>query len=546
MSDEGRLVAGRYRIVGKIGSGAMGAVWRAHDEVLGRTVAIKQLLLQPGLENHEAEDARQRTMREGRIAARLHHPNAITVFDVVTDDNGQPCLIMEYLASTSLAQVLQEKGTLPPLEVARIGAQIAAALSEAHAVGIVHRDIKPGNILLAGNGTVKITDFGISRAKDDVTVTKTGMIAGTPAYLAPEVAIGGDPGPESDVFSLGSTLYAACEGQPPFGLSENTLSLLHAVAAGQINPPRQSGPLASVLAVLLHPETQHRPTADECEELLAAVARGETPLGGPADETMMASSSGTLGAAALGAAGGAGAAGLLHPDEEQASHSGTLLDDPGVTQQYDPSAQQYYGEDPYPPGSGYPEDDYDDYHHQDGYQEPPLYGDPSRNGLAATRAVPVPDAYDDDPYDEEPAPRTRVVQTAPEDDEPEKPGSWKKPALIGGVVVAGLVALGVWLLTPGNPPDASQPAPPASSSAVAPTSVTQPSSEATTTSPPTSTRESATRETQSTRHSRKSTTAEDTPTEEPSKTRESPTKQTSTKPPQSDTSSAAPPTGPTS
>ncbi|NBH09377.1 serine/threonine-protein kinase, partial [Amycolatopsis sp. SID8362] len=290
MSDEGRLVADRYRIVGRIGTGAMGAVWQAHDEVLGRTVAIKQLLLQPHLDEHDKEDARQRTMREGRIAARLHHPNAISVFDVVTDDNGQPCLIMEYLNSTSLAAVLQERRTLPPTEVARIGAQVAAALREAHAVGIVHRDIKPGNILLAGNGTVKITDFGISRAKDDVTVTKTGMIAGTPAYLAPEVAIGGDPGPESDVFSLGSTLYAACEGQPPFGLSENTLSLLHAVAAGQINPPRQSGPLASVLAVLLHPDVEHRPTAEECEELLAAVARGETPLGGPAEETMLAPS----------------------------------------------------------------------------------------------------------------------------------------------------------------------------------------------------------------------------------------------------------------
>ncbi|WP_460444059.1 serine/threonine-protein kinase, partial [Amycolatopsis cihanbeyliensis] len=281
MSDEGHLVAGRYRIVQRLGTGAMGAVWQAQDEVLHRTVAIKQLLLQPGLDEDEAEDARQRTMREGRIAARLHHPNAITVFDVVTDDHGQPCLIMEYLASTSLAAVLQEQ-TLPPVEVASIGAQVAAALTEAHSYGIVHRDIKPGNILLAGNGTVKITDFGISRAKDDVTVTKTGMIAGTPAYLAPEVAIGGDPGPESDVFSLGSTLYAATEGQPPFGLSENTLGLLHAVAAGQINPPRQSGPLASVLAVLLHPEIEHRPTAEECEELLAAVARGETPLGGPA------------------------------------------------------------------------------------------------------------------------------------------------------------------------------------------------------------------------------------------------------------------------
>ncbi|WP_034240680.1 serine/threonine-protein kinase, partial [Saccharomonospora iraqiensis] len=284
MSDEGRLVAGRYRVIKRIGTGAMGAVWQAVDEVLHRTVAIKQLMLEPGLEQHEAEDARQRTMREGRIAARLHHPNAITVFDVVTDENGQPCLIMEYLDSTSLAQVLQQQGTLPPLEVARIGAQVASALREAHEVGIVHRDIKPGNILLADNGLVKITDFGISRAKDDVTVTKTGMIAGTPAYLAPEVAIGGDPGPESDVFSLGSTLYAASEGQPPFGLSENTLGLLHAVAAGQINPPRQSGPLTSVLAVMLHPETAHRPNAQQSEDLLAAVARGDTPLGGPAED----------------------------------------------------------------------------------------------------------------------------------------------------------------------------------------------------------------------------------------------------------------------
>ncbi|WP_020662698.1 serine/threonine-protein kinase [Amycolatopsis benzoatilytica] len=543
MSDEGRLVAGRYRIAGKIGSGAMGAVWRAHDEVLGRTVAIKQLLLQPGLEHHEAEDARQRTMREGRIAARLHHPNAITVFDVVTDDNGQPCLIMEYLDSTSLAQVLQEQGTLPPLEVARIGAQIAAALREAHAVGIVHRDIKPGNILLAGNGTVKITDFGISRAKDDVTVTKTGMIAGTPAYLAPEVAIGGDPGPESDVFSLGSTLYAACEGQPPFGLSENTLSLLHAVAAGQINPPRQSGPMASVLAVLLHPDTQHRPTAEECEELLSAVARGETPLGGPADETMMAPSSGTLGAAALGAAGGAAAAGML--DEQATSHSGSLLGEPGATQQYDPNAQQYYGEDPYPAGSGYPEDDYDDYgyEHDDRYQqEPPLYGDPSRNGLAATRAVPMPGGYEDDPYDDEPPPPHSRAQTAPEDDD-EKPGAWKKPAIIGGIVVAGLVALGVWLLTPGNPPDASQQGPAPSSSAAVPTSVTDSSTVATTSAPNTSSVESPTRETASTRHtsSRRATSSADAPTQESSQTQATtPTSSSKPKPPAS--SSVAPST----
>ncbi|MFJ7210324.1 serine/threonine-protein kinase [Amycolatopsis sp. NPDC098790] len=468
MSDEGRLVAGRYRIVGRIGTGAMGAVWQAHDEVLGRTVAIKQLLLQPHLDEHDAEDARQRTMREGRIAARLHHPNAISVFDVVTDDSGQPCLIMEYLNSTSLAAVLQERRTLPPTEVARIGAQVAAALREAHAVGIVHRDIKPGNILLAPNGTVKITDFGISRAKDDVTVTKTGMIAGTPAYLAPEVAIGGDPGPESDVFSLGSTLYAACEGQPPFGLSENTLSLLHAVAAGQIIPPRQSGPLASVLAVLLHPDVQHRPTAEECEELLAAVARGETPLGGPADETMMAPAAGVLGAAAV-----ADPNATQMFDEIPAGHSGSLLDGGQAPTQ----AVPYYDEDDYPEGTGYPEDDYDGYdRYPDEHQQ---YAGGVPPGLAATRAVPVPPheqgPYADDPYDDyedEPAPPPppRRAQASPVDDEDEKPGAWKRPAIIGGVVVVGLVALAVWLLSPNNP---EAPAAPVSSSKPAPVATSE-------------------------------------------------------------------------
>ncbi|WP_116041332.1 serine/threonine-protein kinase [Amycolatopsis palatopharyngis] len=467
MSDEGRLVAGRYRVIQRIGTGAMGAVWQAQDEVLHRTVAIKQLLLQPGLDENEAEDARQRTMREGRIAARLHHPNAITVFDVVTDENGQPCLIMEYLASTSLAASLQERRTLPPLEVARIGAQIAAALKEAHAVGIVHRDIKPGNILLAPNGMVKITDFGISRATDDVTVTKTGMIAGTPAYLAPEVAIGGDPGPESDVFSLGSTLYAACEGQPPFGLSENTLSLLHAVAAGQINPPRQSGPLASVLAVLLHPDTRHRPTAEECEDLLSAVARGETPIGGSAADATRVGPAVGLGAAAVGA-GAAGAALADGDDELPDNHSGTLGDE-GV--------QGFYGtepEDGYAPGTGYPDEDFDN----------------SAAGLDATRAVPAAGAaygaggvdgyggeygeYEDDDF-------------PPPAEEQERRGNWKVPAAIGGVVAAGLVALGVWIATGPHagegPEPAQQPLPAATtsspSSTMTSTTTSEPSSEET-------------------------------------------------------------------
>ncbi|MCP2260154.1 hypothetical protein LX15_003867, partial [Streptoalloteichus tenebrarius] len=281
---EGRLVAGRYRLLQRLGSGAMGVVWQAHDERLHRTVAVKELLLQPGLSREEADEAKQRAMREGRIAARLQHPNAVTVFDVVEED-GAPCLVMEYLASRSLAAVMAERGTLPPAEAARIGAQVAAALSAAHAAGIVHRDIKPGNILLAEDGTVKITDFGISRATGDVTVTKTGMLAGTPAYLAPEVARGRDIGPPSDVFSLGSTLYAAVEGEPPFGLNENTLALLHAVAAGKVNPPSQAGPLTALLMRLLRSEPDERPTMAQAREALAAVAAGK-PLPAGLGETV--------------------------------------------------------------------------------------------------------------------------------------------------------------------------------------------------------------------------------------------------------------------
>lgn len=275
MSAEPHLVAGRYQLVRRIGSGAMGIVWEARDDRLNRTVAVKQLLLQPGLSRDEAEEARLRTMREGRIAARLHHPNAVGIFDVV-DEDGKPCLVMEYLPSRSLDAVMAERTSLAPAEVARIGAQVSSALAAAHAAGIVHRDIKPGNVLLGENGIVKITDFGISRATDDVTVTKTGLIAGTPAYLAPEVAIGKDPTPAADMFSLGSTLYAAVEGQPPFGLSENTLGLLHAVAAGRVQPPTQAGPMTPVLQALLQPEPDDRPTAREALEMLRAVARGET------------------------------------------------------------------------------------------------------------------------------------------------------------------------------------------------------------------------------------------------------------------------------
>jgi len=267
------LVAGRYRLTKSIGSGAMGVVWQAYDERLQRTIALKQLLLQPGLSRADADEARARAMREGRIAARLQHPNAVTVYDVVEHED-QPVLIMEYVPSRSLGAALDQNTSLPPREVARIGAQVATALVAAHAAGIVHRDIKPGNVLLAEDGTVKITDFGISRAVGDVTVTATGMLAGTPAYLAPEVAKGEPPGSASDVFSLASTLYAAVEGQPPFGLSDNTLAVLHAVAACRITPPRQAGPLTALLMRMLAATPAERPTMPEVSSALSAIAAG--------------------------------------------------------------------------------------------------------------------------------------------------------------------------------------------------------------------------------------------------------------------------------
>jgi serine/threonine protein kinase len=259
----------------------MGVVWQAQDERLRRTVVIKQLLLPPRLSESEAEEANRRAMREGRITARLHHPHAIAVYDVV-EHRGQPCLIMEYLASRSLATVLSTQGVLPPEKVASIGSQIASALAAAHKAGIVHRDIKPGNVLLADDGTVKITDFGISHAVGDVTVTATGMLTGTPAYLAPEVAQGNGAGFSSDVFSLGATLYTALEGTPPFGLNNNALALLHQVASGEITPPRQSDPLTPVLLRLLQPNPDQRPTMGQAHDALARLAANVAgPAGGP-------------------------------------------------------------------------------------------------------------------------------------------------------------------------------------------------------------------------------------------------------------------------
>src|SRR4051795_5149935 len=253
----------------------MGTVWVARDELLGREVAVKQVLPPANADPHEAEQQRQRALREGRIAARLSHPHAISVYDVAVE-GGQPWLIMEYLPSRSLAAVLAEDGLLRVEQVAQIGAQVADGLAATHAAGIVHRDVKPANILIGQGdrveGVVKITHFGISHASGDVTLTQTGQITGTPAFLAPEVAQGEEPGPASDVFSLGATLYTCLEGEPPFGMAGNSLQQLHRVAAGVINPPHRSGALTEPLLAMLAVDPQARPSMPEVRDRLAAIA----------------------------------------------------------------------------------------------------------------------------------------------------------------------------------------------------------------------------------------------------------------------------------
>ena len=276
MAERQVLVADRYRLLHRVGSGGMGVVWEGWDERLERRVALKQLYRQSGASTTEAELANQRALREARLAARLQHPHAVPVFDAVEQD-GQLWLVMQFIPSITLAAVLEQSGPLQPNEAAKVGAEVASALAAAHAVGIVHRDVKPGNILIAADGAALISDFGIARALGDATLTSSGMIHGTPAYLAPEVARGSEANFASDVFSLGSTLYSALEGIPPFGTDDNTMALLHRVASAQFPLPQRSGPLTPVIMRMLAVDTDIRPSMGAVAESLERLPTGSHP-----------------------------------------------------------------------------------------------------------------------------------------------------------------------------------------------------------------------------------------------------------------------------
>ena len=258
MTTPSTLVADRYRLVKMLGAGGMGIVWHAWDERLQRAVALKMLRAQPELTDSERQLATERAMREARITAGLHHPHAVTVFDVIEHD-GRPCIVMELIESTPLSVLLTEHGPLTSSQTAHIAAQVSSALAAAHKLRIVHRDVKPGNILITADGSAMISDFGISHALGDATITATGLIHGTPAYLAPEVARGLPTSFASDVFSLGSTMYAMLEGSPPFGADKNAISLLHRVARGGYPPPRHAGALAPLLREMLSTNPKRRP-----------------------------------------------------------------------------------------------------------------------------------------------------------------------------------------------------------------------------------------------------------------------------------------------
>ncbi|MET9395256.1 serine/threonine-protein kinase [Streptomyces sp. NPDC006624] len=277
---QGLLVAGRYRLADAIGSGGMGRVWRAHDEVLHRSVAIKELTAALYVSESERAILLARTRAEARAAARISHTAVVTVHDVAEHD-GRPWIVMELVEGRSLADAVKEEGRVEPREAARVGLWVLRALRAAHTAGVLHRDVKPGNVLLGHDGRVLLTDFGIAQIEGDTTITRTGEVVGSVDYLAPERVRGHDPGPSSDLWALGATLYTAVEGRSPFRRT-TPLTTMQAVVEEEAGELRHAGPLTPVITALLRKDPATRPDASETERMLAEAAEGRRPGGAPA------------------------------------------------------------------------------------------------------------------------------------------------------------------------------------------------------------------------------------------------------------------------
>lgn len=288
------LIGGRYERLRPIGRGGMGTVWLARDTVLGRRVAVKQIGDFPG----ESEGETRRAMREARAAAALNHPNVVAVYDV-TEHDGTPWLVMEYVAGPTLSSAVRERGPMTPKGAADLGAQLAGALAAAHRAGIVHRDVKPANVLIGG-GRPKLGDFGIARAGTDDQLTQTGLVTGTPSYMAPEVAVGGEGGESADVWALGATIYFAVEGQDAYPSQGNALATLRSISSRPPRRPERAGQLEPVLADMLSRDPARRGTMAQVLRRLESVAAGGTAGASPAPAA-------TTVAPAAGAAGPGGA-----------------------------------------------------------------------------------------------------------------------------------------------------------------------------------------------------------------------------------------------
>jgi serine/threonine protein kinase len=299
----------------------MGVVWQARDELLSRDVAVKEMIWPPSLTDQEQRAACRRATREAQVAARLNHRNVVRIFDIVEED-GCPWIVMELLPYRSLLDVIQDEGPLAPAEAAKVGLQILAALRAAHSEGIVHRDVKPANILIGPGNRVVLTDFGIAWAADSPAVTTTGVLLGSPSYIAPERARGGRSGAPGDLWGLGASLYTAVEGHPPFERA-NVLASITAVVTDELAPATHAGPLWPVLSGLLRKDPDQRLDAAETERLLRDVSAAPAYVVTPAapsprrSQGWLAAAVGSAALAVLAAGGAAVGLGVTSSSQNQ-------------------------------------------------------------------------------------------------------------------------------------------------------------------------------------------------------------------------------------
>ncbi|MFF8411398.1 serine/threonine-protein kinase [Streptomyces omiyaensis] len=281
---EGRLLAGRYRLGALLGRGGMGTVWRAVDETLGRTVAVKELRFPSSIDEDEKRRLITRTLREAKAIAKIRNNGAVTVYDVVDEDD-RPWIVMELIEGKSLADAVREDGVLTPRRAAEVGLAILDVLRSAHREGILHRDVKPSNVLISDDGRVVLTDFGIAQVEGDPSITSTGMLVGAPSYISPERARGHKPGPAADMWSLGGLLYAAVEGCPPYDKG-SAIATLTAVMTEPVDPPKNAGPgLEQVIYGLLAKDPAQRLDDARARVLLRAVLDAPETAPEPSPET---------------------------------------------------------------------------------------------------------------------------------------------------------------------------------------------------------------------------------------------------------------------